>query len=408
MKMSRRNFVEMMGAAGGAALLTACGGNNGGSAATTSAASTGAAPAGAAFKIGGIGPITGAAAIYGNATKFGAQVAVDEVNAAGKIAMELKWEDDEHDAEKAVNAYNNLKDWGMQILVGTTTTTPCVAVSAESHNDRIFELTPSASSADVIGGEGSNEPRKDNVFQMCFTDPNQGIASAEYIAKQKLGTKIAVIYNNADPYSTGIYNKFKSEADTQGLAIVSTQTFTDESATDFTAQLNDAKNAGADLVFLPIYYTPASIILKQAHDMGYAPKFFGVDGMDGILTLEGFDTSLAEGVMLLTPFVASADDEATKKFVEAYKKASGSTDDPNQFAADAYDCVIAIAAAIEAAKLDPSAKAADLCEALIKQFTDSSFKVAGLTGEATWSASGEVSKTPKGMVIQKGVYVAME
>ena len=408
MKMSRRNFVEMMGAAGGAALLTACGGNNGGSAATTSAASTGAAPAGAAFKIGGIGPITGAAAIYGNATKFGAQVAVDEVNAAGKIAMELKWEDDEHDAEKAVNAYNNLKDWGMQILVGTTTTTPCVAVSAESHNDRIFELTPSASSADVIGGEGSNEPRKDNVFQMCFTDPNQGIASAEYIAKQKLGTKIAVIYNNADPYSTGIYNKFKSEADTQGLAIVSTQTFTDESATDFTAQLNDAKNAGADLVFLPIYYTPASIILKQAHDMGYAPKFFGVDGMDGILTLEGFDTSLAEGVMLLTPFVASADDEATKKFVEAYKKVSGSTDDPNQFAADAYDCVIAIAAAIEAAKLDPSAKAADLCEALIKQFTDSSFKVAGLTGEATWSASGEVSKTPKGMVIQKGVYVAME
>ncbi len=408
MKMSRRNFVEMMGAAGGAALLTACGGNNGGSAATTSAASTGAAPAGAAFKIGGIGPITGAAAIYGNATKFGAQVAVDEVNAAGKIALELKWEDDEHDAEKAVNAYNNLKDWGMQILVGTTTTTPCVAVSAESHNDRIFELTPSASSADVIGGEGSNEPRKDNVFQMCFTDPNQGIASAEYIAKQKLGTKIAVIYNNADPYSTGIYNKFKSEADTQGLAIVSTQTFTDESATDFTAQLNDAKNNGADLVFLPIYYTPASIILKQAHDMGYAPKFFGVDGMDGILTLEGFDTSLAEGVMLLTPFVASADDEATKKFVEAYKKASGSTDDPNQFAADAYDCVIAIAAAIEAAKLDPSAKAADLCEALIKQFTDSSFKVAGLTGEATWSTSGEVSKTPKGMVIQKGVYVAME
>jgi len=322
--------------------------------------------------------------------------------------MELKWEDDEHDAEKAVNAYNNLKDWGMQILVGTTTTTPCVAVSAESHNDRIFELTPSASSADVIGGEGSNEPRKDNVFQMCFTDPNQGIASAEYIAKQKLGTKIAVIYNNADPYSTGIYNKFKSEADTQGLAIVSTQTFTDESATDFTAQLNDAKNNGADLVFLPIYYTPASIILKQAHDMGYAPKFFGVDGMDGILTLEGFDTSLAEGVMLLTPFVASADDEATKKFVEAYKKASGSTDDPNQFAADAYDCVIAIAAAIEAAKLDPSANAADLCEALIKQFTDSSFKVAGLTGEATWSTSGEVSKTPKGMVIQKGVYVAME
>ena len=400
MNLSRRSFVKLSGALAASAALAGCGGSSEGGS---------SAAAGDTFMIGGIGPVTGGAALYGIATKFGAQVAVDEVNAAGNIKMELNWQDDEHDPEKSVNAYNTLKDWGMQILVGTTTTTPCVAVSTETNNDRIFELTPSASSVDVIGGvDGTNEPRKDNVFQMCFTDPNQGIASAEYIAKQKLGTKIAVIYNNADPYSTGIYNKFKSEADTQGLAIVSTQTFTDESATDFTAQLNDAKNNGADLVFLPIYYTPASIILKQAHDMGYAPKFFGVDGMDGILTLEGFDTSLAEGVMLLTPFVASADDEATKKFVEAYKKASGSTDDPNQFAADAYDCVIAIAAAIEAAKLDPSAKAADLCEALIKQFTDSSFKVAGLTGEATWSTSGEVSKTPKGMVIQKGVYVAME
>ena len=402
--ITRRNFLKLSGALAGSAVLVGCGGGSG-------AASDGGAAAGAAnaFKIGGIGPITGAAAIYGTATKFGAQVAVDEVNAAGKIAMELNWQDDEHDPEKSVNAYNALKDWGMQILVGTTTTGPCVAVSAETNTDRIFQLTPSASSVDVIGGvEGTNEPAKDNVFQMCFTDPNQGVASAQYISQQKLGTKVAVIYNNADAYSTGIYNKFMEESAAVKLEVVSETTFTDDNATDFTAQLNAAKAAGADLVFLPIYYTPASVILKQAKDMGYAPKFFGVDGMDGILTLEGFDTSLAEGVMLLTPFVASADDEATKTFVEAYKKVANTSDDPNQFAADAYDCVKAIAQAIEEASLTPDMAAADLCEALIAKFTDSSFKVSGLTGEATWLATGEVSKSPKGIVIQNGAYVSMD
>jgi len=296
----------------------------------------------------------------------------------------------------------------MQVLVGTTTTKPCVAVSAETNADRIFELTPSASSVDVIGGvEGTNEPAKDNVFQMCFTDPNQGIASAQYISEQGLGTKIAIIYNNADAYSTGIYNKFMEEAAARNLEVVSETTFTDDTV-DFSVQVGDAKAKGADLLFLPMYYTPASLILAEAKKQGFEPKFFGVDGMDGILTLEGFDTSLAEGVMLLTPFVASADDEATKNFVAAYKELSGSDEDPNQFAADAYDCVNAIAAAITAAGVTADMSAADICEKLIAQFTDPSFSVAGLTGEATWAATGEVSKSPKGMVIQNGVYVSMD
>ena len=401
--VSRRNFVQLTSALGASAILAGCGGGS----------SEGDAPAtdlseGGIFKIGGIGPTTGAAAIYGNATKFGAQVAVNECNAEGKVPMELNWQDDEHDPEKSINAYNTLKDWNMQILVGTTTTKPCVAVSAETNADRIFELTPSASSVDVIGGvEGTNEPAKDNVFQMCFTDPNQGIASAQYISQQGLGTKIAVIYNNADAYSTGIYNKFMEEAATLNLEVVSETTFTDDTV-DFSVQVGDAKAKGADLVFLPMYYTPASLILAEAQKQSYTPKFFGVDGMDGILTLEGFDTSLAEGVMLLTPFVASAEDEATQKFVAAYKELTGSDEDPNQFAADAYDSVKAIAAAIEAAGLTADMSAQDLCEALIAQFTDPSFSVEGLTGTATWSATGEVSKSPKGMVIQNGVYVSMD
>ncbi len=405
---SRRTFIKLSGVAAAGLGLSACGNSGSASSGSTESAG-GAAASGDTFKIGGIGPVTGPAAIYGSATKYGAQVAVDEVNAAGKIKLELNWQDDEHDAEKSVNAYNNLKDWGMQILVGTTTTTPCVAVSTESNADRIFELTPSASSVNVLGGEdiGADNPRKDNVFQMCFTDPNQGTASAQYISQQKLGTNIAIIYNNADAYSTGIYQKFVDEAGTLGLKIVSTTTFTDDQ-TDFSVQVGEAKKNKADLVFLPIYYTPASLILSEAKKQDYAPKFFGVDGMDGILDLEGFDKSLAEGVMLLTPFVATATDEATQSFDEAYKKASGADANPNQFAADAYDCVKAIAKAIEEAKIEPSMATPDMCDALIKQFTDASFSYEGLTGKSSWSATGEVTKTPKGMVIENGIYMPLD
>ncbi len=363
-----------------------------------SATAPSAPAAAAAFKIGGTGPLTGGAAIYGNAAKNGAQIAVDEINALGGIQFELKYEDDEHDAEKAVNAYNTLKDWGMQISLGSVTSTPCVATGAETFADRIFALTPSASATAVTEG-------KDNMYQMCFADPNQGSASAQYIFDKQLGTKIAVIYKNDDVYSKGIYSTFESKAKELGLAIVSTTTFTEDSQTDFSVQLTDAKNKGADLVFLPIYYTPASLIFQQAKAMDYAPKYFGVDGMDGILTLESFDASLAEGVMLLTPFNADSADARTASFVSKYKEAYGET--PNQFAADGYDCVYAYKAALEAAGCTPDMSAADICEKLVATFPTITFD--GLTGAGmTWAASGEVSKTPKGMVIQSGAYVGMD
>ena len=393
--------------------MTACGSSTSSNAAEATGSEPAASTAenavagntsGDAIKLGGIGPLTGGAAIYGNATKYGSELAVEEINALGGIQFEIKWEDDEHDPEKSVNAYNNLKDWGMQMLVGTTTTAPCVAVSAETNADHMFELTPSASSTDVIGVDGD---RKDNVFQMCFTDPNQGTASAEYISEKKLGSKIAVIYNNSDAYSTGIYNKFAAEAEKLGLEIVSATTFTDDTANDFSVQLGEAKSAGADLIFLPIYYTPASLILKQADGMGYDPEFFGVDGMDGILDLEGFDTSLAEGLMLLTPFSADASDEKTQNFVSKYKEKYGDT--PNQFAADAYDCVYAIYEACQKAGVTADMSVSDICDKMIETFTSSDFTFDGLTGTGmTWSTTGEVSKAPKGMVIKDGAYAGMD
>ena len=350
------------------------------------------------IRIGGTGPLTGGAAVYGNAAKRGAEIAVEEINALGGMQFELNYQDDTHDAEKAVNAYNALKDWGVQISLGSVTTNPCIATAAETYADRIFALTPSASSTDVTKG-------KDNMFQMCFSDPNQGSASAQYISQKALGTKIAIIYKNDDAYSTGIYETFMDKAAELGINVVSTTTFNTDSQNDFSVQLSDAQKNGADLVFLPMYYEAAALILDQAKKMNYAPKFFGVDGMDGILTLEGFDTSLAEGVMLLTPFSADASDDRTKNFVAKYQEKYNET--PNQFAADAYDCVYAIYEACQKGEVTPDMTAEEICDIMIAQFTTMKFD--GLTGSGmTWGTNGEVTKNPKGMVIQNGVYVGLD
>ena len=382
-------------AAGSAASAEGSAASAEGSAATTS---TTTSATGEAFKIGGTGPLTGGAAIYGNAAKNGAQIAVDEINAMGGIQFELRYEDDIHDPEKAINAYNTLKDWGMQLSVGSVTSKPCEATSAETYADRIFALTPSASSVAVLEG-------KDNQFQICFIDPNQGAASAQYIFDKKLGTKVAVIWKNDDVYSKGIYETFMQKAKELGLKVVSDTTFADGNDTDFSVQLTDAQNNGADLIFLPMYYQPASLILAQANTMDYTPKYFGVDGMDGILTMEGFDASLAEGVMLLTPFNADATDERTTAFVEKYQAQFNEV--PNQFAADGYDCIYAYKQALENAKATPDMSAEELCDLMIEQFTTMTFD--GLTGEGmTWDATGAVSKSPKGMVIKDGAYVGLD
>ena len=391
-----------------AASLTACGSSSSttettaaaaADATTAAAGASSEASSGKVFKIGGIGPVTGAAAVYGLAVKNGAQIAVDEINADGGIngyQIEFNFQDDEHDAEKSVNAYNTLKDWGMQVLMGTVTSAPCVAVADKTNADNMFQITPSGSSVECA--------QNPNVFRVCFSDPDQGAASATYIAENKLAEKIAVIYDSSDVYSSGIYEKFAAEAANQGLEIVDAEAFTADSNKDFSTQLQKAKDAGADLVFLPIYYTEASLILNQANTMGYAPKFFGCDGMDGILQVDNFDTKLAEGLMLLTPFAADADDELTQKFVTAYKEKYGET--PIQFAADAYDAIYAIKAAAEEAGITPETSVSDTCdkmkEAMLK------ITVNGLTGEnMTWTEDGEPHKAPKAVKVVDGAYQAM-
>ena len=390
--MKKKSFakkfaVSAMAVLMAATLLTGCGGdsNEGNS--------------GEEFVIGGIGPTTGSAATYGENVKNGAELAVKEINEAGGIngvPIRFEWQDDENDAEKSVNAYNSLKDKGIQILMGTVTSQPCAAVVAETSSDNMFQLTPSGSAVESIAG--------DNAFRVCFSDPNQGIGAADYIAENFADSKVAVIYNSSDVYSSGIYEKFAAEADTKGVDIVDTEAFTKDAKTDFSVQLQKIKESGADLVFLPIYYEEAALILTQADQAGLDVTFFGCDGLDGVIGQLGDNAELAEGVMLLTPFAADAKDEKTQTFTAAYQEAyDGAT--PNQFAADAYDAIYIIKAAIEQAEATPDMSVSDLCEALKVAMTE--ITVEGVTGTMTWDASGEPTKEPKAMVIKDGAYSAV-
>ncbi len=348
------------------------------------------------FYIGGSGPLTGGAAQYGLAVERAGQIAVDEINANGGInGYQVEWlfEDDEHDAEKALNAYNTLKDQGLQIMVGTVTSGPCLSVVEATKDDNMFQITPSGSTQDIT--------INDNVYRMCFSDPAQGEKSAQYIGEHKLATKVGVIYDSSDPYSQGIYETFDKAASGYGLEVVAAEAFTADSKTDFTTQLQKMKDAGAELLFMPFYYTEAALVLKQAKEMNYAPKFFGVDGMDGILTLAGFDTSLAEGVILLTPFSADATDDLTVNFVNSYKEKWNEV--PNQFAADAYDCLYVIKAAAEAANVTPEMSVSDICEGLKEGMKTVSIN--GVTGEDIhFSENGEPNKAPKAVIIENGAY----
>ena len=395
-----KKFVSGMLAAVMALSLAACSGNNSSdtSSAQGSQASTSEGASQATIKLGGIGPTTGGNAQYGNAVKNGEQLAVDEINAAaGYTVFELKFEDDESDPETALNAYNALKDWGMQVLVGPVTSDPSLNVASECVNDNMFMLTPSASAEDVAL-TGSN------IFQMCFTDPNQGVVSANYIADNNLGTKIGIIYVSSDPASTGIYTAFMAQAQELGLNIVvSDASFTADNKSDLSTQVTKCQEAGADLVFLPIYYNEASQVLIAADRIGYEPTFFGCDGMDGILGVEGFDTSLADGLMMLCPFSAFGDDETTTTFVSAYK-AAYNDETPNQFAADAYDCVYAIYQALQDGAISPDMSSSEMCDALTTAFTSMTFN--GTTGEGqTWDENGMISKEPKVYIIESGAYV---
>ena len=351
------------------------------------------------LKIGMSGPLTGGAAVYGTAVEAGMKIAVEEINAAAGdkgLKVEFNAQDDEHDSEKALNAYNTLKDWGMQFFAGAVTTSPCLAIAPSAVEDQIFMMTPSGSS-DKIALSGNN------VFQMCFTDPNQGANAAQLVADKGLANNIGIIFDSSDDYSKGLMNGFKSKAAELGLNIVCETSFTADNKNDLSTQVTQCKDAGCDFVFLPFYAVEAAQVLTYANKIGYEPTFFGCDGMDGILTTEGFDTALAEGLLLMTPF--NPDAPETQDFVSKYQ-AMMNGETPNQFAADGYDVIYAIYNACVAAGVDGATVPSDACELLKTYFATNEFS--GLTGNGmTWDELGMISKIPAAVVIENGKYVSL-
>ena len=377
-----KKFLCMMMAVLMVLAMAACGGepaNNGGN--DTPDATT--------VKIGGIGPLTGAYANYGLSEKNGAELAVKEINEAGGIAgkqIELSYQDSQGESESAVNAYGKLMDWGMEVSLGCVLSGENASVVAAARDDDVLLITPSGSADKCIDGN-------DKAFRVCFYDSYQGAAAAQYIKDNNMVDTVGILYQSDNDYSVGLYNAFVAKCGELGITIAETQTFTSSTNTDFSTQVSALVSSGVKLVFIPLYAEEASTFLTQAHGK-FADDvyFFGADGLDGILGKVEQDTSLANNVLMLTPFAADNPAENVQSFVKKYQEAYGAT--PDQFAADAYDAIYAIKAAVEKAG---STSGAALASAL------TSLTVEGVTGTMTWGSDGNTNKPARAILYYDGV-----
>lgn len=367
---------------------------------TTEEAATEAVTESPVLRIGVIESVSGELGAYGKNAAEAIRIAVDEINAAGGIngyMLEFYLKDDESDAEKSVLAYHELKEQGVQMIFGGITSDICIAVAEETKSDNVFQFIPSC-----VIEECAKYP---NVFQLYLTNSAQGAANARCIGKNNLADKVAVIYDTSTVYSMDIYEGFLREAANWNFQIVAVEGFTNTKEQDFFVPLQKFEEAGAELVFFPIYYKAAALLLTQADSMEYVPIFFGIDDLNGILNTQDFDWRLAEGVMLSAPYAVDAADELTVHFVTTYIQRCGTL--PDRFAVEAYDGMYALKAALEECGAAPDMNASDICAALEKAMLEIS--IDGLTGfDITWNEAGEAAKTPRMAKIVKGVYINME
>ncbi len=340
--------------------------------------------------IGMSGPLTGGAAVYGVAVKNAAQMAVDEINAAGGlngIKFKLIAMDDKHDADLVSGNYSAMLEQGMQVSLGTVTTAPGMEFKNLAKDDNVFFLTPSAT--------GDKIPEFDNGYQMCFADGNQGKVAADFVNANFAGQTIGVFYKSDEDYSKGIFNQFMATKDAS-VTVIETS-FTDAGATDFSTQIETLKDC--QFIFMPTYYQPATLFMTQAKDVLSADAvYYGCDGFDGIDGQDGFDiTTIPQEITMLSHFNSKATDGAAKVFIDKYVEKYGS-ETLNQFGASAYDCVYAIYGAMKKAmdageKIDVTISASDLCEILKAQFTGGYTLTDAATGaEIKWESNGYVNK----------------
>ena len=342
------------------------------------------------IRLGGVGPLTGGYANYGLSVQHGAELAAKEINAVGGVngkMLEVQFQDSQGDPESAVAAYGKLMDWGMNVSLGAVLSGETASVVAAAKADNMFIMETTGSADKCIDGN-------DKAFRVCFYDSYQGTAAADYLKDKALATEVGVFYQSDNDYSAGLYNAFAAQCQKVGVTIKETQTFTTATNTDFSTQVNALVASGVKVVFIPIYAEEASTFLTQAKGkFGSDVYFFGADGLDGILGKVSQDVTIADNVLMMTPFAADSAEPKVQAFVKAYQEAYNAT--PDQFAADGYDAVYAVKAAIEAAK--GSTSGTDLAAVM------TSLTVEGVTGTMTWSADGNTNKAASAILYKNGV-----
>ena len=247
--------------------LTGCGGGGG------------EAPADETYKIGVIAPLTGSVSVYGIAVKNAAEMAKEEINAAGGIGgkmVELVIMDDKGDSTEGVSAFNKLVSDGITTILGPVTSGVTGAVTSIANSEGVVMLTPTAT-ADTITTES------DYVFRACFKDSYQGIMGAKFLSEAGY-TKAAVLYCAGDTYSKGLRDAFIAAAPDYGIEVVVDEATSSMDDTDYTTQATKIAAAGADCLFAAYYYNAAGpYIIPQTRAAGFTGAVMGPDGFDGIV-----------------------------------------------------------------------------------------------------------------------------
>lgn len=344
------------------------------------------------IRIGGLAPLTGDAASYGVAVNNAIQMAVEDINANGGIdGKQIKYiyYDEKGDTTEATNAYNKLvQDDKVVAIIGDVTTKPTLAVAQTSQQDNIPIITATATAAEVtLTGP--------NIFRACFTDPFQGELMASY-ASEKLGaTKVAVLSDMADDYSSGIAEAFVAKAEELGMQVVADEKYQDGDV-DFKSQLTNIKGQNPDVLFLPVYYEDLRLISAQAKEVGVTAQLCGADGWDSVLT-DNFDSSVLNGGVFCSQYSTESTDERVQNFISAYKEKYEM--DPNMFAVLAYDATNMMAQAISDAGSTDSQAIIDAMAAL---------EYDGLTGRMTFDEDRNPQKSAVIVSIQDDAYKFVE
>ena len=339
------------------------------------------------YVIGSTGPLTGDAASYGQSVQNGAALAIEEINKAGGlngVLFSFEMKNDEATADKATTHFASLYEAGMQISIGSVTSGSAKAFAEAAKEENVLFMTPSASAADVIAVG-------DHGFRVCFGDPQQGTIAAEELTGKY--SKIGVIYDTSDTYSSGIYEAFEEKMTalnkTKGTDYF-VYTFDKENNKDFSTQVGGLKTAGCDVLFLPFYYTEAGLVAKKAAQESFNVPIFGCDGLDGIA--DQLDSTVTAEIKYITPFDVNSTDADVKAFVDAYKAKYNAL--PDQFAADGYDAVMILFEAMKKAGVNNvKISASELTELIKPILTGGEFKYSGVTGKnMTWTKEGSCEK----------------